>query len=290
MLITSDEFPSLPQSNCSMALSTTIIRASPTPPVEPDAKTDLHIHGPSKSLDHLQPHQSKSLDPLPPPHQCNSPEPPYHSKSPDLRSGSALSCTRSQSECNHCCGRNGTNDLLAGYRQHKCHHDSGVRQLTKVDSGYSSNLNIQQPSSTIAGLSSQQWGASGSISTQATEAYPGGGFGIPASNSSEDLRYMPISSFKPLGPGLVDMPHHGGMPPSLLTGRSLFSSQLAQQYLGGPEAPLHPGTYHTGATGNGLYTVTSTGMSPFNTFIGVNINYNTTKGVYTFVLFTDTGL
>uniref|UniRef100_UPI003AACF527 centrosomal protein of 192 kDa n=1 Tax=Centroberyx gerrardi TaxID=166262 RepID=UPI003AACF527 len=234
--------PERQKNNCTMSLSTTIIRASPTPPMEPDSQSGLDILGPSKSLDQLQPHQSKSMDPLPP-HQCKSPEP--------ARSGSALSCTRSQSECNYHCSGNGTSDLPVGCGRHS---QSSVRQLTKVDSGYSSNLNIQQPSSTMATQSSQQWGAAGSVSSQ---AYPGGGLCMPPFYSSEDLRYVPISSFKPQGAGLVDLPHHGGVQ-SLLSGHSLLSSQLAQQYLGS-EAPLHPGAYHIGATGNGLYSVSSSG-------------------------------
>ncbi|KAM4633668.1 centrosomal protein of 192 kDa [Polymixia lowei] len=234
--------PERQKNNCTMALSTTIVRASPTPPMEPDAQSDLDIPSPSKSLDQLQSHQSKSLDPLPP-HPCKSPE----------RSGSALSCTRSQSECNYHCSGNGTGDLPAGCGHHKHHSDANVRQLTKVDSGYSSNLNIQQQSSTIA---TQQWGTAGSVSTQ---AYPGGGLGMPSSYSSEELRYVPISSFKPQGTGLGDVPHSVDVQ-SLLAGRSLFSSQLAQQYLGS-EGPLPPGAYHMGATGNGLYGM-STGEPP----------------------------
>ncbi|XP_029927859.1 centrosomal protein of 192 kDa isoform X2 [Myripristis murdjan] len=239
--------PERPKNNCTMSLSTTIIRASPVPPAEPDEQSNLNIHGPSKSLDQLQTHQSKSLDPLPP-HQCKSPEP--------SRSGSALSCTRSQSECNyHCCG-NGTCDLPAGGGHHKHHLESGVRQLAKVDSGYSSNLNIQQPASTLGLQSSQQWGAAGSVSTQAC---PAGRLCLPPSYSSEDLRYVPMSSFKPQGAGLVDLPPHGGVS-SLLSGHSLFSSQLPQQYLGS-DAPLHPGAYHIGPAGNNLYSVPSSGLS-----------------------------
>ncbi|KAM3873483.1 LOW QUALITY PROTEIN: centrosomal protein of 192 kDa [Diretmus argenteus] len=231
--------PETQKNNCTMALSTTIVRSSPTPP--PDAQPNLDNLSPTKTLDQLQPHQSKSLDPLPP-HHCKSPDPP--------RSGSALSCTRSQSECNYHCGGNGSTDFPAGRGINKRHSESSVRQLTKVDSGYSSNVNIPQPCNAIGTQSSQQWGAAGSVSTQ---AYPGGGLGMPPSYSTEDLRYVPISSFKPQGPGMVDVQ-------SLLAGRSIFSSQLAQQYLGS-EPPLLPGAYHMGRTGNGLYSVSSSGMS-----------------------------
>ncbi|XP_053182298.1 centrosomal protein of 192 kDa [Scomber japonicus] len=230
--------PERPKNNCTMALSTTIIRFSPTPPAEPDAESNLDILGLPKSLNQVQPQHSKSLDPLPP-QQCKSPE---HS-----RSGSALSCTRSQSECNYHCPGNRTADLSAGCRNYIHPSESNVRQLTKVDSGYCSNLNIQQSSTATAPHSSQQWGPASSVSSSVYA----GGVGMPPSYSSEGLHYVPIPSFKPQCPGLIDLPHQGDMQ-SLLVGRSLFNSQLAQQYLG-PESQLHPGAYHVGSTANGLY-------------------------------------
>lgn len=206
--------------------------------MEQEAQTGLYSSG-----DHLG--LPKSLDP--PQHQSKSPEPLYPSKSPDLRSGSDLACTRSRSECNnyHC----GNENLPSQYGQHTRHSGPAVRQLTKGDSGYSSNLNIQQASA--AGQAPQKWSA---VSAQGSEAYPGGGFGLPPSFSSEDMRYMPISSFKPQG-APADRPP--GLP-TLLTGHSLFSSQLAQQYLEA-DGPAHPGPYHMGAA-NGLYGVSSSGM------------------------------
>ncbi|XP_067365426.1 centrosomal protein of 192 kDa isoform X1 [Channa argus] len=234
--------PERQKNNCTMALSTTIIRFSPTPPIEPDAQSNLDILGP-KNLDQVQPQHSQSLDPLPA-QQCKSPEPSC--------SGSGLSCTRSQSECNYHIPRDRTSDLSAGCKSHKHLSESNVRQLTKVDSGYCSNLNIQHTSTTTAPQSSQQWGAGSSVSSS---LYPGG-LGMPPSYSSEGLHYVPIPSFKPQCTGLIDLPHQGHVQ-SLLSGRSLFNSQLAQQYLGS-EAPLHPGTYHIG-TGNGVYNVSSTG-------------------------------
>lgn len=245
-----------------MALSTTIIRFSPTPPVEPDAQSNLDILGPPKSLDQSQPQHSKSLDPLPAP-LCKSPEP--------IHNGSPLSCTRSQSECNYHCPGDRTSDLSAGCRNHKHLSESNVRQLTKVDSGYCSNLNIQQTNSTGAPQSSQQWGAASSVSSSVYA----GGLSVPPSYSSEGLHYVPIPSFKPQCAGLIDLPHQGDMQ-SLLAGRSLFNSQLAQQYLG-PEAPLHPGAYHVGATGQGLFNVTSTGMSFLSVFINKHAELCLTK-------------
>ncbi|XP_070691086.1 centrosomal protein of 192 kDa isoform X2 [Pempheris klunzingeri] len=235
--------PERQKNNCTMALSTTIIRFSPTPPVEPDAQSNLDTLCLPKSLDQVQPQHSKSLDPLP--QQCKSPELSCN--------GSALSCTRSQSECNHHCQGERAGNLSAGCRNHKHLSESNVRQLTKVDSGYCSNVNIQQTSSSAASQSSQQWGAASSVSPSVYA----GGLGMPPSFSSEGPHYMPISSFKPQCAGLTDLPHQGDIQ-SLLAGRSLFNSQLAQQYLG-PEAPLHPGAYHVGTTGNGLFSVSSTG-------------------------------
>ncbi|XP_042173948.1 centrosomal protein of 192 kDa isoform X5 [Oncorhynchus tshawytscha] len=231
--------PDRHKSHGTMSLSTTIIRASPTPPVE-GADTQ------SPTGQELPPH--RSTDGLCPPRQSKSPESPHHSNGPrsgsvDLRSGSGLGFTRSQSECNYHCGNN------RDYNQQKRHSEPNSHLLTKLDSGYSSNLNIQQPSG-MGGQGNQQWSG---VSAQGREVYPGARtvFGLP---SSEDLCYMPISSFKPQG-SMVDLPP--GVP-SLLTGRSLFSSQLAQQKLGSDGA-LHPGLplpapyHHMTAAGNGLY-------------------------------------
>ncbi|XP_069392693.1 centrosomal protein of 192 kDa isoform X2 [Paralichthys olivaceus] len=238
--------PERQKNNCTMALSTTIIRFSPTPPIGPDEQSNHDIPCPSKSIEQLQPQHSKSLDPLPAP-QCKSQEP--------SRSGSALSCTRSQSECNYHCARDGTSDLSAGCRTHRHLSESNVRQLTKVDSGYCSNLNIQQTRSITAPQSSQQWGAASS----ALSSVYASGLGVPLSYSSEGFHYVPIPSFKPQCTGFIDLPHQGDVH-SLLTGRSLYNSHLAQQYLGS-EAPLHPGAYPVGPTGNGFYSVSSTGTS-----------------------------
>ncbi|XP_036829153.1 centrosomal protein of 192 kDa isoform X6 [Oncorhynchus mykiss] len=231
--------PDRHKSHGTMSLSTTIIRASPTPPVE-GADTQ------SPTGQELPPH--RSTDVLCPPRQSKSPESLHHSNGPrsgsvDLRSGSGLGFTRSQSECNYHCGNN------RDYNQQKRHSEPNSHLLTKLDSGYSSNLNIQQPSG-LGGQGNQQWSG---VSAQGSEGYPGARtvFGLP---SSEDLCYMPISSFKPQG-SMVDLPP--GVP-SLLTGRSLFSSQLAQQNLGSDGA-LHPGLplpapyHHMAAAGNGLY-------------------------------------
>lgn len=230
-----------------MALSTTIVRFSPTPPVEPDTQSNLDL---LKSLDQVPPQHSKSLDPLPA-HQCKSPEPP--------RTGSALSCVRSQSECNFHRAQDRPDDASPGCRNPHHLSDASARQLIKVDSGYSSNLNIQHASSSAAPHNPQQWEGPSSASASAYV----GGLGIPPSYAAEGLRYVPIPNFK--ATGLFNPPHQGGMQ-SLLATRSFFNSQLAQQYLP-PDAPVHPGAYHAGALGNGLFAVSSTGMSFLFTFI-----------------------
>lgn len=226
-----------------MALSTTIIRFSPTPPVEPEARSNLDL---PKSLDQVPPQHSKSLDPLPA-HHCKSPEPP--------RSGSALSCVRSQSECNFQRAQDRPDDASPGCRNPHHLSDSSGRQLIKVDSGYSSNLNIQHASSSAAPQSSQQWEGPRPVSTSAYA----GGLGIPPTCSAEGLRYVPIPNVK--ATGLFDLPHQGDMQ-SLLATHSFFNSQLAQQY-----APVHPGAYHAGTLDNGLFAVSSTGTSFLFTFI-----------------------
>lgn len=236
-----------PQNNSTMALSTTIIRFSPTPSVEPDAQSNLDL---PISLDQVPPQHSKSLDPLPA-HHCKSPDPP--------RSGSALSCIRSQSECNFHRAQDRPDDASPGCRNPHHFSDSSGRQLIKVDSGYSSNLNIQHASSSAAPQNSQQWEGPSSVTTPVCV----GGLGIPPSYPAEGLHYVPIPNFK--ATGLFDLPHQGDMQ-SLLATRSFFNSQLAQQYLA-PEAAVHPGAYHAETLGNALFAVSSTGMSFLFTFI-----------------------
>ncbi|KAK1895972.1 Centrosomal protein of 192 kDa [Dissostichus eleginoides] len=235
--------PDRQKNNCTMALSSTIIRFSPTPPLDQDEQSAQDILGLPKSLDQVRPQHSKSLDPLPA-QQSKSPEP--------SRSASGLSCTRSQSECNYHFPRDRPGDLSAGYGNHKHISESNVRQLTKVDSGYCSNLNIQQTNSSAP--PSSQWGAASSM---ASSVYAGG-LGMP-SYTSGGLHYVPIPGFNPQCAGLIDPPHQGDIQ-SLLAGRSLFNSKLAQQYLG-PEVPLHPSAYHVGATGHGLFSIPNTELT-----------------------------
>lgn len=232
-----------------MALSTTIIRFSPTPPVEPDTQPRLDLLDRPKSLDQVQPQHSKSLDPLPTP-ACQSPQPSHAS--------SALSCTRSQSESNYNFPGGRSADLGDAFGKHLS--DSGVRQLVKVDSGYCSNLNIQQSSVGAGGAAAPQWGAAASLPA-ASAAYVSG-LGVPPTYPPEGLHYIPIPGLKPQCASLIDLPHQGDVQ-SLLAGRSLFNSQLPQRYLG-PEVAMHPGGYHVGAAGNSLFGMSSTGSSfPF---------------------------
>lgn len=192
------------KNDSTMALSTTIIRSSPTPPLDPDQQSSVDNLGLAKSLDPAQPH-AKSLNPIP----------PQSSRSPcGSRSGSVLACSRTQSECNYQCttaDKPGNQKLLP---------DSNVQPLTKVDSGYLSNLNIQHSNNATAPPGTQQWVPSCPIP--------------PVYGPS----YVPISSFKPQCNGMVDLPLQGDLQP-FLSGRSPFMSQLPQHYLG--------------LTSNGLY-------------------------------------
>ncbi|XP_038162172.1 centrosomal protein of 192 kDa isoform X1 [Cyprinodon tularosa] len=223
----------------SMGLSTTIIRFSPTPPLEPDLQSNLNSMGLSKSLDNVQPQHSKSLDPLPAP-QGKSPEVP--------RSGSALSCTRSQSECVY----PPPGDALPGFTGDGNLSDIRTKKLTKVDSGYNSNLNIQQTGSSAAPTACQQWGAAPSVSS----SLYGGGLGMPPPYTLQRLQYVQMPSLKPQFPGMVNLPHKGDVQ-SLLSGRSLVSPQLPLQCLGS-EPQSHSGAYCMGP-GNSLFSVSSTG-------------------------------
>lgn len=238
-----------------MALSTTIIRFSPTPPIEPETQSNLDLLDRPKSLDQVQVQHSKSLDPLP----------AQLSQSPQTsHATSALSCTRSQSESNFNFPRGGSGEPGATFSKRPS--DSGVRQLVKVDSGYCSNLNIQQSSSSnaaAAAQSCQQWGGAASVPSAAYVA----GLGMAPTYPSEGLHYIPIPGIKPQCASLIDLPHQGDVQ-SLLAGRSLYNSQLNQHYLG-PEVPMHPGGYHVGAAGNSLFGVSSTGWPFFLHFLPI---------------------
>uniref|UniRef100_A0A3B3UYU8 Centrosomal protein 192 n=1 Tax=Poecilia latipinna TaxID=48699 RepID=A0A3B3UYU8_9TELE len=218
-----------------MGLSTTIIRFSPTPPVEPDLQPN-----PARSLDNMQ--QSKSLDPLP----------PLQGKSPEVqRSGAPLSCTRSQSECSY---PPAPGDVMPGFTGHRNLPDSSNRKLTKVDSGYSSNLNIQHTIGSAAPPGPQQWGAAPSA---LSSLYSRGLGMLPPPYTAEALHYVHIPGFKPQCPSMVHLPHKGDVQ-SILTRRSLVSSPLPLQFLGA-DAQLHSGAFHMGPPGNGLYNMSSTG-------------------------------
>ncbi len=192
------------QKNTSMALSTTIIRASPTPPVEPFDNGNVFS-------------SSKSPEPL-----CHSEIPGPNKKTSELGS-------RSQSD--FC--KDYENEYSKGNRQ----SEPGPRLYTQRDSGYSNKLNIQHPS--------------GTASEQARQVLPhvlgsGSCFG-----AADDLTYGSVPSYTSQG-ALTNLPNP-------LTGCSLFSSQLAQQYLSS-EGPLHAPPYQIGGP-SGLYGVSATNPS-----------------------------
>lgn len=183
-----------------MALSTTIIRASPTPPVEPFDNGNVLS-------------SSKSPEPL-----CHSEIPGPNKKTSELGS-------HSQSDFRK--------DFGNEYSKGNCQSEPGPRLYTQGDSGYSSKLNIQH--------------SSGTTSEQARQVLPhvlgsGSCFG-----AVDDLTYGSVPSYTSQG-ALTNLPN-------LLTGRSLFGSQLAQQYLSS-EGPLHAHPYQIGGS-SGLYGVSA---------------------------------
>ncbi|XP_059423364.1 centrosomal protein of 192 kDa isoform X2 [Carassius carassius] len=186
--------------NTSMALSTTIIRASPTPPVEPFDNVNV-------------PSSSKSPEPL-----CHSGIPGLIQKTSELGS-------RSQSDFR----KDYENEYSKGNHQ----SEPAPRLYAQADSGYSSKLNIQHPS--------------GTASEQARQALPhvlgsGSCFG-----AADDMTHGSVPGYTSQG-ALTNLPN-------LLTGRCLFSSQLAQQYLSS-EGPLHAPPYQIGGP-SGIYGVSA---------------------------------
>nr|XP_057909656.1 centrosomal protein of 192 kDa isoform X3 [Doryrhamphus excisus] len=201
--------PDRHKNNCTMALSTTIIRISPTPPVEPDAPSNKD-----------PPKQSQSLEELPVQY-CQK----------ISHGGTPLSCTRSQSEC-------GCPSLQT--LTHENPSESNGTKLTKVDSGYCSHSHIPQSNTTAAPQTSEHWGAPTSVSS----LFSGGFHALP--------------NLKPAYPGMMNLMQQGDVQ-SLLAGPAL-NSQLAQQYLGS-DVLLNPGMYNVGASGSGLYSISSSGVS-----------------------------
>ncbi|KAK7157334.1 hypothetical protein R3I93_008726 [Phoxinus phoxinus] len=197
--------------NTSIALSTTIIRASPTPPSEPFDNGNV--------LSSLK-----------------SPEPLCHSEIPGLNQKTSELGSRSQSERDFHKEEN-------GYANSNRQSEPGLRLYTQGDSAYSSKINIQHPP--------------GTATEPAHQLLPhvlgsGSCFGV-----TDDFAYGPVPSYSSQGP----LPNFS----SLLTGRSHFSSQLAQQYLSS-EGPLHAPPYQIGGP-SGLYGG-SAAMPPANPSMG----------------------
>ncbi|XP_077577077.1 centrosomal protein of 192 kDa [Stigmatopora nigra] len=229
--------PAREKSDCTMALSTTIIRFSPTPPVEQDQQHNEDICSPAKTLK-VQPKHSQSLEQLPA--QQKIPETSCNSINP--------SCTRSQSEC---CPSEKNVGLSTRRRDLKNPSESNVKQVSKVDSGFITNSHITQTCATAASQTSEQW--------RTTNLFPSvfpAGLGIPQSYSSEGPPYGPIK-FKPPYPGLVDFPHQPDIK-SLVAG-SLVNSQLTRQYLD-HDTPLNSAVYHARASATGFHSAPSSDM------------------------------
>ncbi|KAJ8288500.1 hypothetical protein COCON_G00011590 [Conger conger] len=189
----------------SMALSTTIVRASPTPMTEQEL---LQSRPPG-----LDPHSSRS-------------------RSPDVRLEARSPEPRPADPC-----RPHSHDGCDWYPQRRL--EPVPRHPAPGDSGYTSNLNFQQPGPSELAPSLSHWVAV----ADKQEACQVRGFGLPPS-FADDLRYVPVPGCQPQGPLLEPPP----AVPSLMAGRPLFSTQLGQQYLGA-EVPLHP--YRVGAAAAG---------------------------------------
>ncbi|XP_036441100.1 LOW QUALITY PROTEIN: centrosomal protein of 192 kDa [Colossoma macropomum] len=201
--------------NMSMALSTTIIRASPTPPVES-----------ADANESVQPNHDGVMD-----GSSNTPQPSRHAVSPDLI----------QSKC----------------ESGKSQTEPGPRLYTQGGSSYSSNLKVQhQPGGRIQQGTQQV----SSISGTGSEAFCGSRYGVPTSSlyKSDDLR----CGLPPNNSSHAALSDLTTGVPTLLTGQSLFNTQLSQQYLNS-ERPLQASSCHLGTLA-GPYGVPAmlTGANP----------------------------
>ncbi|XP_035386391.1 centrosomal protein of 192 kDa isoform X2 [Electrophorus electricus] len=203
--------PDQHKKNNSMTLSTTIIRASPTPPGDP-----VDTNGPV--------HQKTNAGMVV---SLKSPQSPCHTETPYLIQKASELCPRSQSECNFC------EDYTSEGGTGKYQAVPGLSLYPQGDSGYSSNLNIQHQPGIIG---EQGTNPLPNISGPGTEAFFCSRYVLPSSTyKPEDLRYRLTTqgALSDLTSGL----------PTLLTGRSIFSTQLAQQYFN----TEGPSSYHLGA-------------------------------------------
>lgn len=201
-----------------MSLSTTIIRASPTPPMEPDDAT--------KPI-----HQTHNED--------LSSQSSCHAETPGSNQPVSGHDSHIQTEYN----------IHKDFR-HECgpvsrQSESRINLYARVDSGYSSNLNIN----------SQPGGPVEQNITQVPNTHGTGGEAVhgsqyappPTSYTSEHLRY----GLAPNSQGTLSDLTCGV--PTLQPGRSLFTTQLPQQYLGG-DASLQASSYPIGPL-TGPYSV-----------------------------------
>ncbi|XP_051577285.1 centrosomal protein of 192 kDa-like isoform X2 [Myxocyprinus asiaticus] len=185
--------------NASLALSTTIIRASPTPPVEPF--DNENILGSSKS-----------------------PGPLCHTQMPGLTQKTSELGLSSQSDNNF------HKDYRNKYGEDNRQSEPGPRLYIQGDAGFSGKLNIQHPPGTSTEQLLPQVLGSGSR------------FGV-----ADELTYGSVPKYSSQGA----LPNLPTAVPTLLTGCSLFSTQLAQQYMSS-EGSLHAPAYQIGGP-SGLY-------------------------------------
>ncbi|RXM28469.1 Centrosomal protein of 192 kDa [Acipenser ruthenus] len=188
--------PEKPKNNDTIQLSTTIVRASPTPPVDQDLASGKADAAPSSA----------------------SPKPKRSNRHQSAESMGA----RSKSEHNN---RTKLTSEIGKQQSEPCLTNQERENYT---SSNSSNA-MDQPENV-----NQTWknGAGETPSLNMFFANRGAGMFTP-----DDCRYVPISSFKPHG--VSNVPCVAPALPTLLTGHSLFTSPIAQQYLGNLPT-LHP--------------------------------------------------
>ncbi|XP_027005077.2 centrosomal protein of 192 kDa isoform X2 [Tachysurus fulvidraco] len=201
--------PNHHQRDRSMSLSTTIVRASPTPPVEP-VDANKHI---------LQAHNGGLSS------QTTS-----HAETPGSNQQMSEHGSRIQNECST---HNDYRHVYGPVNHQSMSHPSLYAQ---ADSGYSSNLNINnQPGGPMDPNTKQITNIPGAGS----EAFHGSQYGLPPTNyKSEPLRYGLAPDYQG---ALTDL--NCGVPN--LTARSLFSTQVPQQYMS-TEGSLQTSSYHIG--------------------------------------------
>ncbi|XP_062847530.1 centrosomal protein of 192 kDa [Trichomycterus rosablanca] len=202
------------KNNNSMSLSTTIIRASPTPPVEPPDSGELLGHG---------------GDSRP------------RAKAPDSTRETSGVGSPVQSKYDH----------HKDFRSRQSEPQLGL--YTRVDSGYSSNLNIHHQS---GGATDRDTNAAPDVSGAGGEAFSGPHYALHPPYKPERLPYASASGYGCRN-ALPDVP--AGVA-ALLSGRSLLNTQLPPQYVTS-EGALQASGYHLAPLAGAFGLPTATNLT-----------------------------